>query len=349
MSANLPTSTTASVASPKPIGRPHRPRRARRRRALPSRRRRRRRRVDSSAPPFRSSSCSSSPPRPSPAAARTAWTSGPALASRRHPRSRRAPARRSDRRSACRSGPRRPRPGRRRPGGGPHRGPRLAPVPHAGRVRRRPHRGEHGERCDLRRPGPSRHRSRGTKHGRTRHDGDDPPHDHGPRERDRPYDCATEPDGCVLAVGEMTVPTRGAYTALRFRPGTPLPTPGVTFDPTTGLEDDQPITVTATGLRRSSTYSIAQCTSPTDPVQCGEPALGPQRRGRTPGGRGPSSRRPSTAVGPSTARLRLLRRPPRGLRAADRPGRPSPSPTTSSRRSPGSRSHRPAPTSTASG
>ena len=92
-----------------------------------------------------------------------------------------------------------------------------------------------------------------------------------PGNADRPYDCATEPDGCVLAVGEVTVPTRGAYTALRFRPGSPLPTPRATFDPTTGLEDDQPITVAATGLRRSSTYSIAQCTSATDAVQCGVP------------------------------------------------------------------------------
>jgi hypothetical protein len=76
-----------------------------------------------------------------------------------------------------------------------------------------------------------------------------------------PYDCATEPAGCVLAIGEQANPRRAAILPLRFAPtdAQPTATPRVRVDPVAGLQDRQPVVVTATGLRPNTTYSIRQC------------------------------------------------------------------------------------------
>lgn len=84
-----------------------------------------------------------------------------------------------------------------------------------------------------------------------------------------PYDCARAPDGCVLAIGQQTLPTRGAFIPLQFRPDAVRRTPALAIEPATGLRADEPITVRATGLRPNSSYGLRQC-SVADPVWCDE-------------------------------------------------------------------------------
>ncbi len=80
-----------------------------------------------------------------------------------------------------------------------------------------------------------------------------------------PFDCATEPAGCVLAVGNNDLPARAVLTPLTFRP-VPMPEPVVWVEPDSGLHDLDPITVRATGLRAASSYSIQICTAGEDSV-----------------------------------------------------------------------------------
>lgn len=78
------------------------------------------------------------------------------------------------------------------------------------------------------------------------------------------YDCATEPAGCVLAIGDSAPPVRGAYAPLVFRAGEPLPTPQIAADPASELSDGSVVTVTGSGLRPNSIHSILQCSVPDD-------------------------------------------------------------------------------------
>lgn len=86
-----------------------------------------------------------------------------------------------------------------------------------------------------------------------------------------PYDCARAPDGCVLAIGQQTLPTRGAFVPLHFRANPARRTPQLTIEPATGLRADEPITVRASGLRPNSSYGLRQC-SMSDPIACDEVA-----------------------------------------------------------------------------
>lgn len=95
------------------------------------------------------------------------------------------------------------------------------------------------------------------------------------------YDCATEAAGCVLAVGEMTLPVRGAAVPIRFDP-VALPTPRVSVRPATALADRQPVTVHASGLSPNLTYRIQQCSVGPEPA-CEEltwPTARADRKGR---------------------------------------------------------------------
>jgi hypothetical protein len=74
-----------------------------------------------------------------------------------------------------------------------------------------------------------------------------------------PFDCATEPVGCVLAVGSGTLPTRGALVPIEFDPSAPIQTPELQVEPATGLQPRQAVSIVATGLRPNSTYAVRQC------------------------------------------------------------------------------------------
>lgn len=80
-----------------------------------------------------------------------------------------------------------------------------------------------------------------------------------------PFDCATEPAGCVIAVGEQSPPHRGVAVPFEFG-DVPMPTPAMTVTPDEGLADGQQITVEARGLRPNSTFLLHQCEAATD--QC---------------------------------------------------------------------------------
>ncbi len=86
-----------------------------------------------------------------------------------------------------------------------------------------------------------------------------------------PYDCATEPPGCVLAVGRYDLPVRAVLVPISFAKA-PLPTPEATIEPSAGLADRQRVTLTAESLRPNSRFAIALC--PLDnTVSCDELAM----------------------------------------------------------------------------
>jgi hypothetical protein len=73
------------------------------------------------------------------------------------------------------------------------------------------------------------------------------------------FDCATEPAGCVLAVG-TAAPTRGVVVPLAFTPGTTEPTVRtVTLDRAVNLTEGAQIVVSAEGLRPDREYTVKQC------------------------------------------------------------------------------------------
>ena len=158
---------------------------------------------------------------------------------------------------------------------------------------------------------------------------------------DRPYDCAIEPTGAARRRRntDATVPARGAYTVLRFRPGTPRPASRST---NRSGGDDQPLTVDRPMAGAAARPTPAQCASLTDPVRQHQPASS-AATGTVTWRPTPVSRRPSTASGAdSTARLR--RAPSSSANEEPIGQAPSPSPTAmSSRRCPDSRSHRAVP------
>jgi len=76
----------------------------------------------------------------------------------------------------------------------------------------------------------------------------------------REFDCATEPVGCVLAIGPYDLPPRAVLVPLRFDPAPP-PSPSGTLDPSTDLQHGQTIAVTARALRPNATFDIQLCDS----------------------------------------------------------------------------------------
>ena len=72
------------------------------------------------------------------------------------------------------------------------------------------------------------------------------------------YDCATEPAGCVLAVGPVSLPARGVLTTLMFQ-DVPIATPAIEVDSTEGLISGQEVEVNAEGLRPNSAVPIRLC------------------------------------------------------------------------------------------
>lgn len=89
------------------------------------------------------------------------------------------------------------------------------------------------------------------------------------------YDCATQPAGCVLAVGE-TSPIRGVAVPLDFSPGAVVGTPEVSVGPADSLEDGQVVALTGRGFRPNSSHRIVQC-STVDPGACDLAAAGGAR------------------------------------------------------------------------
>ncbi len=79
--------------------------------------------------------------------------------------------------------------------------------------------------------------------------------------RATPFDCATEPAGCVLAVGALAPSVRGVAVPLDFLPGT-APVQGdesLTVSPLTGLSPGQSVAVAASGLDPGRSYRVVQC------------------------------------------------------------------------------------------
>jgi hypothetical protein len=73
-----------------------------------------------------------------------------------------------------------------------------------------------------------------------------------------PYDCATEPAGCVLAVGPYQLPARAVLVPLTFV-DEPVPEPGASITPSDGLAERQTVTLTAEGLRPNGAFFSRQC------------------------------------------------------------------------------------------
>lgn len=73
-----------------------------------------------------------------------------------------------------------------------------------------------------------------------------------------PYDCATEPAGCVLAVGPISLPVRGVAVPLQFVDEA-VPEPSIVATPGTGLQDGQTVTVTGEGLQPNAVVAISLC------------------------------------------------------------------------------------------
>ena len=74
----------------------------------------------------------------------------------------------------------------------------------------------------------------------------------------RAYDCATEPAGCVLAVGPLTLPAKAVLVDLEFVDGL-VPTVVADVEPASGLQDRQAVEVTASGLRPNATFTVQVC------------------------------------------------------------------------------------------
>lgn len=86
-------------------------------------------------------------------------------------------------------------------------------------------------------------------------------------------DCRV-PGACVVGVVDDAfgdVPALVARASLTFdADASPAPPPAVTVTPDDGLVDGQTVTVTGTGLRRSSYAFVSQCAGPVDAPMCGD-------------------------------------------------------------------------------
>lgn len=89
----------------------------------------------------------------------------------------------------------------------------------------------------------------------------------------RPYDCATEPAGCVLIVAPLDMPPQGVAVPLTFR-NVPMPEQevAVIVEPSSGLQDGEDVQVVAEGLRPNRVFWMTVC----EVEQSDEPA-GPYR------------------------------------------------------------------------
>jgi hypothetical protein len=76
--------------------------------------------------------------------------------------------------------------------------------------------------------------------------------------RTEPYDCATEPAGCGIAVAPYSLPARGVVVPVSFRADALLQ-PRMVAGPTTGLSASTAVTVEADGLRPNGTFTMQQC------------------------------------------------------------------------------------------
>lgn len=74
----------------------------------------------------------------------------------------------------------------------------------------------------------------------------------------RLYDCATEPPGCVLAVGPYELPPRVVLVPVSFA-DEPLPEATLSLSPAGDLQDGQEVTVTADGLRPNNAVTLSLC------------------------------------------------------------------------------------------
>lgn len=74
----------------------------------------------------------------------------------------------------------------------------------------------------------------------------------------RPYDCAQEPAGCVLAVGPYLLPPRAVLIPLAFQ-DVPAASPTGSISPAVDLQDGQEVTLTAEGLRPNATFNLQLC------------------------------------------------------------------------------------------
>jgi hypothetical protein len=72
------------------------------------------------------------------------------------------------------------------------------------------------------------------------------------------YDCATEPAGCVLAVGPYELPARAVLVPVSFR-AAPLARPAASVTPATDLTDGQPVTLVVRDLSPNRTYDVGVC------------------------------------------------------------------------------------------
>lgn len=87
--------------------------------------------------------------------------------------------------------------------------------------------------------------------------------------RAEPFDCATEPAGCVLAVAPFELPPRGVLVPLTFVDDGPTAAPTLGVSPGVDLVDGQDVTVRAEGLRPNGAFSIGLC-GPGESVFCEE-------------------------------------------------------------------------------
>lgn len=72
------------------------------------------------------------------------------------------------------------------------------------------------------------------------------------------YDCATEPAGCVLAVGPISLPARGVAVPLQFV-DEEVAVPSIAATPSTRLVNGQTITVTGEGLQPNAVVAVSLC------------------------------------------------------------------------------------------
>jgi hypothetical protein len=72
------------------------------------------------------------------------------------------------------------------------------------------------------------------------------------------YDCATEPAGCVLAVGPYELPARAVVVPLSFRDGE-LPEPAAALNHDKNLADGQEVTLIARDLGPNRAFTIHVC------------------------------------------------------------------------------------------
>lgn len=76
----------------------------------------------------------------------------------------------------------------------------------------------------------------------------------------RPYDCATEPAGCVLAVGPYELPARAVLVPLDFEAAAPT-SPTASIDPAENLTNGYEVDLTAQDLRPNATVQAKLCES----------------------------------------------------------------------------------------